>query len=535
VATVPNAFALNKESGDLFCWSKSTGLERLTSGEKFTGIQHTASGFIAHRFSANRKSTLVITDERGQPLETIDLPIHSLAHDISNTSSGITFVLSSSSENGLYELHPGTLDIQRIVTNDNATLRSPLKLKDWLLYTSDETGIDQPMAMSLSTQEHFQIATRPYGTYFLTATENENQIVYADYQPGGQQLVHFGMPLTEATPSNWLNKTTLSSASTFVENLIDPDVVSGLTTAMQSADIENYTLSKYRPHEHLWNPHSWGVMATQNQLYGFINSQDVLDKLAMNIQAGVDFSEVETFASINTTYRLNSGLQISAAAQKNIGDERLVAQISRPLQWRHGDVTTLVTPRTAVEVSSVFPARAAVELSVTTQKDRGFHQLQTPLGIHQRLYTDIDADSHLRLLSSTSFATLGLSSTHALNADVEMQWLEIGPSLLANDPVLSPISYTGFSAQATADYRVNLGQVGKSLLPGLYWRNTELSLNGRTQHQTSGQESAIGFTLQPSFNLLQNANLILNPSASFYYLIDSDAVRFTLGASIANF
>ena len=89
--------------------------------------------------------------------------------------------------------------------------------------------------------------------------------------------------------------------------------------------------------------------------------------------------------------------------------------------------------------------------------------------------------------------------------------------------------------QSDIDYRINLGPVGAGLGSLVYWRNTELSLNGRAQITEDTTHTAVGLSLSPNLALFRNANLTVTPELSVYYLPEEEEVQGTISVRLANF
>ncbi len=521
-----------QESGDLFCYAVDQGLQRLTSADKLTEVELHGDGFIVHRFSAQRDSELVWFDSTGHEQKSLPLPKHSIAYDIRVDQYGTVFMLSNTEADGIYKLSADGHHIVQLKTPDDETLRSPLLTEHWLLYTSDRTGIDQIMAMSLSDGSVYQISARPYGSYYLNWDASAQALVFADYTAQGQQLVGLGFEDPITPPPSWLPQNSVPRTTPVATPLIglsSPPILAATT----------YSPEPYKPLQALWNPHTWGALYDGTQLSGYLYSNDVMEKLSLSLSAGYHLDANDWFGSTMANYRLDSGPFLNAMLARGITDElnsdlAMSLSVSQPVVTQRGAYTQLLLGETGVKRDLSTDPAAFIQLDYQLSKDRAFQGISTPFGFHQGLELNLTADLDVNALLISDLAVQGFSNRQALLFNHQWQWLDNGESLMEASPVLPTLTNTGLTSRTRADYRVNLGPMGWSFGSPLYWRNTELSLTGETQLADAQWQSALGVTVQPSFNVLRNSNLIVNPSLSLYYLPDTDTTTIKFGIRLAD-
>ena len=533
VAQTPHPSKPFQESGNLFCWASEDGLQQLTKNDKLTEVEITANGFVAHRFSAQRESELVWFNQQGQALKTLALPMHSLAHDLSQNEHGLVFVLSNSSANGVYRLSDNQENIELLMPAQDEQLRSPQLTQHWLLYTSDRSGIDQLMATSRHNQQTFQIASRPYGSYYPHWSSWREAIVFADYTPQGQQLVAIPFIDSIEPAMDWIPLANINP------RIIAAQALVGLTDKVLLTDTD-YTATDFHLASELWNPHSWGMSLAAETINAFVRSDDILEKLSLSINAGYQLMDNEWLGGFSARYRLDAGPYVTAQWQRQINPLGLVASnstlgLAQPFTFQRGSMSTLLSVETGIKLKSIMDDRVFLSADFRTEKDRAFQMLDTPLGFHQLAYLDVNRSLKTRSLLSTDIALPGITNRQSLNTRLNVQHIADGESLIVDTSVLPAITSTGISGMSAVDYRWNLGPTGRSFTSALYWRNTEVSINARGRYEREQWQTAYGVTVQPAFNVLHNANLRLNPRLSVYYLPERHTYTTTVGVSLFGF
>lgn len=531
VAEIEHIIKPFKQSGDLFCWTEN-GLEQKTKRMNLTSASYQDGYFIAHQFTNDRTSKLLIINKSGDVQKQLILPAHSLAFDFMPTEGGWVYVLIDGLNDGIYFVDQNLSGFSLLAKADSENIRSPVKTKNWLLFTSDRTGIDQVMAQSLSSDRQFQVAARPYGSYFLNWDAGNQQVVFADYSASGQKLSGITFEDNMAPIRDWIPAEQLPANNVYAKPLF------------QTVDLPQrhkpYAVKNYSVVSHLWNPHSWRLLYDGTVFSAVINSNDILDKLLMDV--GVDYykDNNEWVANVSAQYRTNAGPYLSLGLQKNIQDNYQIFQswqtkLFQPITVQHGAVTTQWLPGIGGgwQTQVGYPDRQflSAELGFVVNKDKAFQAIEKPYSFGQSLYGRYQwEDEAVSLLSTSRIDLPGFSSKQALNIRIEAQQKpEFGSSLLESNSLFAAPVIDGLTVQTSADYRVNFGGVGLPITPLSYWRNTNLILNFRNQQSPALVESAVGLTLQPSFNLFRNNELIADPKASVYYLPLQDTWQAKLG------
>jgi hypothetical protein len=174
-------------------------------------------------------------------------------------------------------------------------------------------------------------------------------------------------------------------------------------------------------------------------------------------------------------------------------------------------------------------------INYTRTKDAAFHDISSPFSFSQTFtlarylnHNDTDAMTN----SELSFNAPGRYAAIDLAADI--QYLSSDNELLTDSALFETPDETGLTAQLSADYRFNSGGTGMNLSHLAYWRNTEISFNTRAQISDQKTETAIGFTIAPSLNLLRNSWLQASPAFSAFYALDESEIKLLMTISVGN-
>ena len=537
IAEIPDRRKPLMATGELVCWQHDTGLVQLTQGEKLTAVAQSAEGFVAHRFTSARTSELVLLGPTGQQLNSIRLAAHSLAHDIKPTADGWIFVLTGSDRNGIYQVAADLSGLVRLKGLDQETVRSPLLTKNWLVYQSDRTGIDQLMARSRSTGKEYQISSRPFGSYYPLWDPRQQRLVFADYRAQGQQVVSVPFFDSAAPQTDWQAAETLPRAALYAQALIRPPVlVPERTQALERSD--------YPVMAQLWNPHSWWINLENDLLMGTIHSDDALGKLSLTASAGYYLAADDWLARLDAQYRTAPGPTLGVLLDRQLLANLLPSQsaavgVSQVFTDRRGAYRAQWTPSLALQLTqaqgSASTSALLAQLQYGLAHDRPPHSLANPVALDQRWAARSNlAGTQFDGVSQTGLTVPGLSRRHAVDLGVDAQALQSNAPLLLDSRLFGPADALGLTLRSGINYRLNLGAVGQTLTSLAYWRNTQVALNGRAQYADDQWQSALGITLQPSLNLLRNSNLLLSPSLALYRL-QNDSLQLNISISLGGF
>ena len=512
--------------GDLECWQANQGRKRLTRNDKLTSAVPIDNGFIAHRFTAQRRSELVLFDRNVEQQRQWSLPAGSLATDFSYHQQQLVFILSGSARDGIYQLNLASGQLTRLMSTENrGTVRAPMLTAHWLIFTSDETGIDQLYALSRHGLGRYQISSRPYGSYFPIWDSVAQRLIVSDYTPTGQQLV--ALPFTDqrGPESGWQRQAEIA-AEPFIEPLI-PEKLPEISIK-KTYDVQPYSVAN-----HLWNPHSWFFAADNNGFVASVLSQDVLDKLALQVSAGEEADTERYWSSVQANYRLDAGPYLNPSLKlASDGEVEARFALAQPMIWQQGLWHQQLELTTGIEWQTDEPTRIFGRGEFTMLREHSLQSIAAKGQWQQLLYIDQNDNQKKRLLTSTELL-YSPSSRSALAAQVQLQHLEYDDALVGSSAIVADLSETGWGVRYQLDAHWNPGAVGMALGPLAFWRNTTYGLHWLGQEQNDDNERALGFSVTPEMNLLRNTGIIVSPSFAYYYRLDTNTSRFAVSLIVA--
>jgi len=529
----------NQQTANLECSQKNQDPRTLVSERKLTLAAYGENQFLVHEFNTDRTSVLTLVDINGNTLRQIPLPDRSLVSDLNATETGgWVFVMQGDDHQGIYHLNADLTDLTLLKKAENETLRSPVLTDHWLLYTSDFTGIDQVMAASRYTGDEYQILTRPYGSYFLNYRPYAEQIVLADYTPTGQQIISVDFSDHPEPESNWQLKKQLTEKKV----LADFQPPSGTLVQLNpvTEPVQPYSITS-----NLWNPHSRFLQYDGTTLSAGVVSTDIFETLNVAASVGYNQTHSDWVGAVDVQYRLPSAIRLSGGVKKahlNSGDSYSLLSALTSIRFQSGDGLSQQVANPVIGLTQYNMEDGEVlsfligQMTYTNIQQSALQAIQTPLGLKQEATARVQIENHsLSFLTDSLIALPGLSSRQSSIFNMQLQYLEQNAfSLLPANAIFPAVDDEGLSARVNADYHWNLGPVGLPLTPLVYWRNTAVLFNARSQFMDDTVAMAFGVTVKPNLNLFRNGLIEASPSVSFYYRPEIDTWQVAMSFIISD-
>lgn len=519
VIEVEHPSSRNQQRTNLQCWEEKTGWQTLVANTQLTSATFADDQFLVHEFLSDRSSQLVQLSLTGERLAVFPLPDRSLVYDLSPAAGGWVFVMQLDEGHGIFHINYRLDDLTLLKAADQENLRSPLLTNHWLVFTSDATGIDQVMSLSRLTGETYQIATRPYGSYFLNYQPGSEQLVLSDYTATGQQIIQLAFFDTPLPVDDWVVQAQTTPAA---------DIAGSQTPIVSPETLPSYAVQPYRWQDNWWNPHSWWGMYDGDTLRAGIASTNVFQDLYIDVSLGVSPARNDWVGSLDVTHRLLSGTLVGAQLAREPFDEsqsfnQFGLQLARPWLLEQGVVESQILPAAALNRvmtdSGTGLTFAGLQVSYSTKKQASYYDIASPLAWNATLAGQHVLETAGQTWSGVlSYRQRGLSPRQSVVLEGQVQSLTgdslaiIEPSALFGTAVTEP-----FIARAGLSYQWNLGPIGKSWTPALYWRSQALSFKLAGQW-TDETDWALGLGWSPKINLLRNDYIQLSPELSAHYL-----------------
>ena len=161
----------------------------------------------------------------------------------------------------------------------------PVLFRDYLLFNSPASGIDNIYAVELSTGRRFQVTSSRLGAYNPAVTKDGQTLMYNDQTRDGLDIV--SMPFA---PQDWKPYEPKRESSLFFRHLVeqegDPDIF---------ADVPHTPLDHRRYHaiNGIINPYNWGVSVDSDLKEASVGllSKDILSTTSLSLGYFFDINE----------------------------------------------------------------------------------------------------------------------------------------------------------------------------------------------------------------------------------------------------
>ena len=162
----------------------------------------------------------------------------------------------------------------------------PVPFRDYILFNSPRSGIDNIYAIHTATGQRYQITTSKYGAYNPSVSKDGKTIYYNEQSRDGMNVVKISVD-----PSTWQEVSNQyvepnSSYQHLVEQENNPDL-------FKSIPSEKFPTKKYSKFGNMFNPYGWGLYFNDDltQADIGISSQDVLSTTRLNAGYTFDINE----------------------------------------------------------------------------------------------------------------------------------------------------------------------------------------------------------------------------------------------------
>ncbi len=179
----------------------------------------------------------------------------------------------------------------------NENIAYPIKKKNYVLFNSGITGIDNIYAINLITKKRFQVTNRKFGAFNPLLSNDGKSLIFNDFSIKGHQIVSMPFDSTQFIP--------------FDEKLVKPVKYFGQNSLKQAEEnllknipTNDFEVKKYSK-ANIFNLYTWGVVLTSsdvNNLNFGVASKDLLS--TTNISVGYNYNQSENSGQFytNMTY-----------------------------------------------------------------------------------------------------------------------------------------------------------------------------------------------------------------------------------------
>jgi hypothetical protein len=278
---------------------KTGRVRRLATGTRYAAAALSPDGtrLVAVRTDASYHHALVVLDAMtGAVLQTVPNPHNDLYQQPRWLPDGrVVAVVLSAAGKTLQAIDLSTGLAANLLPVANVNLTTPQPWGEYVLYNSPQTGEDNVYAVSVKTNQTYQVTNRPFGAYHAAISPDGRSLAFHDYRATGARVVE--MPLDPAT---W---TTLPAparadapADPYAAKLAagEPAApqIKALLASPDSAG-PRYGVRRYRPLAHAFRVFSYGVVQSPagNAVSVGVRSQDFLS--TTQVFAGLSYDQTE--------------------------------------------------------------------------------------------------------------------------------------------------------------------------------------------------------------------------------------------------
>ncbi|MGY3088102.1 hypothetical protein ACVWYF_001135 [Hymenobacter sp. UYAg731] len=278
---------------------KTGRLTRIGRGQRYSAAALSPDGrrLVAARTDAAYHHALVILDaETGAEIQTLPNPANDFYQQPRWHPDGRRLVAVTLSTAGktIAVLDPATGTARNLLPVANLNLANPQPWRDFVLYNSAQSGIDNIYAVSARTGQTYRVTARPFGAYQAAVSPDGHTLAFHDYRATGARVVEMPLDTTAWVP---VPLATADIPGPYAAALTAQEpagqLVPRLLAARPDSAAPRYGVRRYRPLAHAFNLFSYGVVQSPsgNTVSVGLRSQDLLN--TTQAFAGLGYDQVE--------------------------------------------------------------------------------------------------------------------------------------------------------------------------------------------------------------------------------------------------
>ena len=392
------------------------------NGKYFTPVLSPDNDKIAAvEYTTDRKSRIVILDtETGQVLSRLPNPQNKVIKTPAWSSDGNKIVFTSQSAAGkslcIYNLNNDQSKV--ILFNTWLGITQPVFWKNYILFSSGYSGIDNIYALDTETGQPYQVTSRPFGAFNPSVAPESDIMLFNDYNANGYQIARMQLVPGQWTPIEEVTDRSLN----YFSNMLDEEQ-GGNILGDENLPHLIYDEHEYSTGKHLFNFHSWEIYPDSINMGVRFLSNDILNTTALGIGAFYNRNEKSLGYILNLSYgRFYPVIDFN------------VQRLHRAVKYR----TELNKTKTDVwtETSAIIGLRLPVNLS------SGIYRQSFSLAAYAQ-FTDVRGQKHdyqfVNNFNNGQFVPLyySLNYSHIQSyaiKDVRRQWAQIFDMTYAHTP-----------------------------------------------------------------------------------------------------
>ncbi len=187
---------------------------------------------------------------------------------------------------------------QDLLTLGHENVGHPIVFRNYILFNSPITGIDNIYAYDTATRVRYQVTTSKYGAYNPAVSTDGKTIYYNEQTRNGLDVVN--IPLDAST---WkIFEASSPGPKALYEHLVEQE---GRTHLFDSVPATSHAVMRYSKLKGLVNPYSWGAFVTNDlaQINVGIASRDILSTTSLSAGYMYDINEGTSSWSAGISYQ----------------------------------------------------------------------------------------------------------------------------------------------------------------------------------------------------------------------------------------
>ncbi len=267
---------------DIMLFDLKTKQKRLITkrGKFFTpALSKDGKKIAAVRFTPNRQCRLVIFDvETAEIARVLPNPENDFIKEPDWSEDGKKLVFTRQNANGkaltIYDFESDRL--RNVIPYCWQGITAPVFYKNYILFGSFYSGIDNIYAVDIKTGQPWQVTSRPYGACNPSVDFKRNTLLFNDYSIKGYNAVAMPLDTTQWTKSENVPDRTIK----YYESLISQEQGRNIFDPADIPD-KKYEIKSYNSFKNLFNLHSWYISPDSLNLGIGIKSTDLLNTAEM--------------------------------------------------------------------------------------------------------------------------------------------------------------------------------------------------------------------------------------------------------------
>ena len=280
-------------------------LTRIGRGQRYSAAALSPDGrrLVAARTDAAYHHALVILDaQTGTEIQTLPNPPNDFYQQPRWHPDGRRVVAVTLSVAGktIAVIDPATGASKPLLPVANVNLANPQPWRDFVLYNSSQTGIDNLYAVSARTGQTFRVTSRPFGAYQAAVAPDGRSLAFHDYRATGARVVEIPLDTMAWVP---VPTATADVPGPYASALAAQEPAGRLVPrllARPDSAAPRYGVRRYSPLAHAFNLFSYGAVQSPsgNAVSVGLRSQDLLN--TTQVFAGVGYDQVERTFNVSS-------------------------------------------------------------------------------------------------------------------------------------------------------------------------------------------------------------------------------------------